>query len=70
MSVLFFCEISVKKSKWTDGFLKDINRFFLPKTEKESKCTLLPKKTTRKLFGDFEVGVLFRGILNLARPSW
>ena len=42
---------------------------FFSNTDEEKKCTQLPKNKTRKLFGDLEVGVLFRVILNLARPS-
>ena len=53
----------------TDGFLKDLNRFFSSKYRERVKMHSITKNETRKLFGDFEVGVLFRVILNLARPS-
>ena len=69
MRVLCFCKISDWKSQWTDGFLKDLNRFFSSKYRERVKMHSITKNETRKLFGDFEVGVLFRVILNLARPS-
>ena len=37
MSILCFCQISDWKSHWTDGFLKDLNRFFSFKNRERVK---------------------------------
>ena len=43
--------------------------FFFRKPRKSKNALYYEKNQTRKLFGDFEVGVLLRVTLNLARPS-
>ena len=47
--VLCFCKISDGKSHWTEGFLKDLNRFFLSKPRK-SKNALYYQKHLRFLW--------------------
>ena len=69
MSVLRFYKTADWKTHWTYGFLKDLNRFFFQKPRKSKNGLYYKEKQTRKLFSDFKVGVLFRAILNLARPS-
>ena len=69
MSVYVFAQFQIGNHK-TDGFLKDLNRFFFFQKPRKSKNALYYQKNqTRKLFDDFKVGLLFRVILNLARPS-
>ena len=62
MSLLCFCKISDWKLHWTDGFLKDLNRFFLSRKPRRSKNALYYQKNpTRKLFGYFKSWGAFHG---------
>ena len=71
MSVLCFCKIS-GKSHWTDGFLKDLNRFFFQKPRKSKNEPYFQKIKLQNFLvilklgcfkGDYEFGTSFTVIL-------
>ena len=66
---LCVCKNSDWKWEWTDGFLKVLNQFFFTTRERVKMHWITKTNQTRKLFGDFEVGVFFWVILNLLCPS-
>ena len=45
---MFFCKISEWKSQWTDGFLKEHNRFFSFKNRERVKMHSTQKNATSK----------------------